>query len=264
MPTTASGRSAEPKRNSEQSGVRVIAKAAAVLRTLGQHPEGLSIREIAKLIDVPRSTVQRIVEALDNENLVISASATSGVKLGPALIGLAALAKKFDIAEIARPLMIQLAKDLGETVDLAVLDRDKAVVVDQIPGIHRLTAVSAVGDTLPLHCTASGKAALAALSDEEISKLRTRLKLSARTKNTITTWDKLEAEIAWIRRHGVAFDREEYLVGITAVAGALRGPSDELAIVSVPAPTERFTANEKVLAKTVIERCQALQKRLQR
>jgi DNA-binding IclR family transcriptional regulator len=257
-------RSVKTTRQSEYSGVRVIAKAAAVLRALGQHPEGLSIREIGKLIDVPRSTVQRIVDALDQENLVISASPTSGVKLGPALIGLAALVQKFDIAELARPVMVQLVKDLGETVDLAVLDRDKAVVVEQLQGLHRLTAVSAVGDTLPLHCSASGKAVLAMLSEDELDKLRPRIKLMPRTKNTITTWAKLDEEIRFIRRHGVALDNEEYLIGIRAAAAAFRGPEDEVAVLSVPAPTDRFTATEKTITRILMERCKLLQRRLQR
>lgn len=252
------------KRDSESSGVRVIAKAAAVLRALGQHPEGLSIREIGRLIDVPRSTVQRIVDALDQENLVISASPTSGVKLGPALIALAALARKFDIAELAHPVMVQLVKDLGETVDLAVLDREKAVVVDQLQGTHPLRAVSAVGDTLPLHCTASGKAVLALLPEEELERLRSKLKLVARTRNTITSWDKLDEQIRQIRRLGISYDHEEYLIGISAAGAAFRGPNDEIGVFSVPAPTDRFTSSEKSIAKILLERCKMLQRRLQR
>jgi IclR family acetate operon transcriptional repressor len=252
------------KRESEYSGVRVIAKAAAVLRALGKHPEGLSIREIGKLIDVPRSTVQRIVDALDQENLVISASPTSGVKLGPALIALAALTQKFDILEIARPVMMQLVKDLGETVDLAVLDRDKAVVVEQVSGIHPLRAVSAVGDTLPLYCTASGKAILALLSDTELVKLRSRLELLPRTRNTLTSWDKLDEQIRSIRRHGFSVDREECFAGISAVGAAFRGPGEEIAVFSVPTPTDRFIASEKTMAKILLERCRMLQRRLQR
>ena len=263
MPTTSSG-SAKAEGSSDYSGVRVIAKAAAILRALGRHPEGMSIREIGKLIDVPRSTVQRIVDALDQENLVISASPTSGVKLGPALIGLAALAKKFDVAEMAHPVVAQLAKELGETVDLAVLDRDKAVVVDQVSGINKLRAVSAVGDTLPLHCTASGKAILAMLPDDELDKLRTRLKLQPRTKNTILTWSKLDEEIRNIRRHGYSVDREESFPGICAVGAAFRGPGDEIAVFSVPTPTERFTAAEKATVKALLEHCRLFQRRLQR
>ena len=246
---------------SSSSGIRVIARAAEILRVLGQNPDGLSIREIGKSIGVPRSTVQRMVEALDKESLVISASINGGVRLGPGLIALAALAKPFNVVEIAYPVIRQLAKDLGETVDLTVLDRDQMVVVDQAPGIHPLRAVSYVGGTLPLHCTATGKAVLAVLSDEQLAKLRKTLKLEPRTKNTILQWEKLDRELQWIRKHGFAYDREESFEGICAVGVALVGRSGEFAALSVPVPSKRFADIEKVLISEVMDRCKQLQRR---
>lgn len=248
----------------EQSGVRVIARAAEILRALGQHPEGLSIREIAGLIGVPRSTVQRIVDALDRENFVISASATSGVRLGPAFIGLAALVKKFDIVEMAGPIIRQLAKDVGETVDLAIMDRDKSVVVDQVAGIHPLRAVSYIGSTLPLHCSATGKAILGALSDEQLARVRRSLRLEKRTKNTILSWERLEREIDRVRKTGVAVDHEECFEGVCAVACALLGPTGEVAAISIVVPRERFLTAEVSFASTLVDHCRSLQRRIQR
>jgi IclR family acetate operon transcriptional repressor len=247
--------------DSTASGIRVIARAADILRILGQNPDGLSIREIGKSIGVPRSTVQRMVEALDKESFVISASFNGGVRLGPGLIALAGLAKPFNVVEIAYPVIRQFAKDVGETVDLTVLDRDKMVVVDQAPGIHPLRAVSYVGGTLPLHCTATGKAVLAALPEEQLAKLSKTLKLERRTSNTILRWDKLERELEWVRKHGFAYDREESFEGITAVGVALVGRSNQYAAVSVPVPSNRFASIEKTLVSMIIERSQQLQKR---
>ena len=256
--------SQEYNRESASSSVQVIARAGAILRALGQHPDGLTIRQISQLVCVPRSTVQRIVEALDNENLVISASATSGVRLGPALIALAALTKQFDIAKIAHPIMARLARDLGETVSLAVLDGRKAVVVDQVPGVHALRAVSAVGNSLPLHCSASGKALLAVLPDEQLRKFLGRINFLPMTNNTLRTWTELEDELRWVRRHGCAFDREEHQNGICAVGTVIYGPSGEMAAMTIPAPKERFVAMEGKLIRTLLERCHTLQRRLRR
>ena len=77
------------KKSSRRSGVQVIARAATILRSLEGEPEGLSLRDIASRVDLPRSTVQRIVTALADEHLLIAASAKMRVKLGPALIRLA-------------------------------------------------------------------------------------------------------------------------------------------------------------------------------
>ena len=122
-------------------------------------PEGLSLGQIAQRVGLARSTVQRIVDALRAEQFVIAASPTAGVRLGPALIRLAASASvEFD--HITRPIMAELSQELGETVDLSVLKGNSAVFTDQIQGRHRLRAVSAIGESFPLHCTANGKALL--------------------------------------------------------------------------------------------------------
>jgi IclR family transcriptional regulator, acetate operon repressor len=244
--------SSDPRRE----GIQVIARAGTILRALERHPEGLTLSEIAKLVNLPRSTVQRIVDALDRENLVLTAA--GGVRLGPALVPLAA-ATRFEIAVLARPFLVRLAKSTGETVDLSVLDQGKAVYLEQIPGVHRLRVDSAVGLSLPLHCSANGKALLAALTNTELEKLRKRLKLTRLTENTITSWRGLERELNTVRQHGIAFDREEVSIGISAIGAAFRGPTGELAAVSVVVPTQRFASSQKALARKVIASFQTLQ-----
>jgi len=252
------------KKESDSSGIRVISRAAEILKIVSKHPEGLTLREISDRVRLPRSTVQRIVSALDDANLLIPASPTSGVRLGPELIALGSLAKQFDIVETLRPLLVQLSKDLGETVDLAVLGSEKAVVVDQIPGVHPLMAVSNVGTSLPLHCSASGKALMATIQPDELAKLKKHYRLTARTQNSICDWDVLMVELEEIRRGGLAYDREECFLGICAVGAALRAPTGEFASISMPVPSERFLRTEKTLVSTLLERAGTMQNRFMR
>ena len=72
-----------------RNGIQVIARAAAVLRALKDDPTGLSLGQIAERVALPRSTVQRIVAALQDERLVISSNQGSGIRLGPELHALA-------------------------------------------------------------------------------------------------------------------------------------------------------------------------------
>ncbi len=243
------------------TGIRVIARAADILKTLGLHPEGLTLREIANRVSLPRSTVQRIVKALDDANFVIAASPTSGVRLGPALTSLAGSAKQIDIVQICRPLIIKLNKDCGETVDFAVPGNEKAVVVDQLPGVHRLVAVTAIGSSLPLHASASGKALMAQLSPRELAGLRQRYRLVQFTKHTIKSWVELEQELAQIRRDGIAYDNEECFIGIRCVAMVICGPNGETGAVSIPVPGDRFESNKEYLVQILRRRCGALQRR---
>ena len=246
---------------SGRQGIQVIARAAALLRALERRPEGLSLGELAKAVSLPRSTVQRIVDALDDEGLVLAASASSGVRLGPALLSLAA-ATRFHIAEAARETLEALAKECGETVDLSVLDQHKVVFIDQVAGTHRLTAISAVGVSFPLHSSANGKAMLAAMAADEIAKVKRHLRLTAITPNTITSWDRLGQELEQIRSKGVSFDREENSLGICAVSVAIRSPAGELAAISIPVPTQRFKETEVELSRALIVHCDRLQKRM--
>ncbi|HTB88351.1 MAG TPA: helix-turn-helix domain-containing protein, partial [Steroidobacteraceae bacterium] len=147
--------------------IQVIARAASVLRALEGEQSGLSLAQIAQRVNLARSTVQRIVDALREEHFVIAATPTSGVRLGPALIRLAASASvEFDL--ITRPLMVDLSQKLGETVDLSVLKGFSAIFTDQVQGAHRLRAVSAVGESFPLHCTANGKALLSVMPENHL------------------------------------------------------------------------------------------------
>ncbi|OGA29232.1 MAG: hypothetical protein A3I01_06175 [Betaproteobacteria bacterium RIFCSPLOWO2_02_FULL_65_24] len=242
-------------------GIRVIARAAEVLRALEGREEGLSLGQLARQLGLPRSTVQRIVNALDAENFVIAASPTARVRLGPALMRIAD-STRFRIAEVAHPYMEQLSGETGETVDLSVRDQDKLVFLDQVPGSHRLRAVSAVGVSFPLHCSANGKALLAALSEAELDRLRSSLSLTAHTANTITNWKTLTAELERIREEGIAYDREEHSAGISAVAAIVRGHTGETAAISIPTPTQRFAALEPQLRSGLVDCCGRLQQAL--
>lgn len=256
--------SAEPATApNEKQSIQVIARAAAILRVLEQNPNGLSLGEIAKRVTLPRSTVQRIVDALDRESLLIASSATTGVRLGPALVALAA-GTRFEIADMARPTLEALAKETGESVDLAIADQQKVVFIDQVAGTHRLTAVSAIGVSFPLHCSANGKAMLAALAERDLVRIKRGMKLTRQTSNTITSWPELENELLRIRQAGVAVDREENSLGICAIAATIQSPSGELAAISIPVPTQRFMTNEKLLTETLSAHCEALRRTLNR
>lgn len=248
---------------SERQGIQVIARAATLLRALERRPDGLSLGELAKAVSLPRSTVQRLVDALDNEGFVMAASATTGVRLGPMLLALAA-ATRFHIAEVARETLKSLAKETGETVDLSLVDQEKVVFIDQVAGTHRLTAMSAVGVSFPLHSSANGKALLAAMGNDEVAKLRKRMRLTSLTPHTLSTWSALEGEIEQVRKRGWAYDREENSLGISAVSVAIRSPSGELAAISIPAPTQRFNDSEAALTQALLRHTAALQRSLTR
>ena len=230
----------------DKTQVQVIARAAAILHALEDEADGLSLGQIAQRVNLARSTVQRIVAALAAEKFLIAASPNGRVRLGPTILRLAASART-DFVAIARPFLVQLSNELKETVDLAVVKKDHLVFIDQVIGSHRLRAVSAVGETFPLHCTANGKAYLAELETDAIARL-IGASYEQRTPRTLTRLEDLLKDLKSVRKTGVAFDREEHTQGICAAGVATRDPLGNVIAISVPVPAQRFYQHQRNIA----------------
>lgn len=244
----------------DRQGIQVIARAAAILRSLAREADGLSLAEISGLVRLPRSTVQRIVGALIEEQLLIPASSRARVKLGPGLTQLAS-AVSLGVERIARPLMQKLARLADETVDLSVLKGNSVAFVEQIQGTQRLVAVSAVGREFPLHCTANGKAILSILpAGRRAEVLATRL--ARYTPNTIVDKATLDTQLREIERRGLAFDIEEHSDGICAVGAAFRDPSGREYSLSIPVPSARFESKKALLSKLLKKSLLDLQRQM--
>ena len=158
------------------------------------------------------------------------------ISLGGRLLGLGS-ADAAQIATTFRPTLERVAELTGETVDLSILRAGQMWFIDQIESGHRLRAVSAVGDRFPLHDTANGKAALALLGAAEVDDLLAHVAADRA--------DTLRAELAETRAGRIAFDRDEHTAGISAAGVAGRAAGGNVVAISVPAPTDRFAANEK-------------------
>jgi DNA-binding IclR family transcriptional regulator len=235
-----------------RGGIQVIARAAAILRLLEGHPEGLSLGAIAKSVGLPRSTVQRIVGALSAERLVVAGGSGRGVRLGPGLVSLGSAARSH-FHGIIRPHLRALSDELRETVDLSIRDGKVAVFIDQAVSEERqLRAVSGMGVSFPLHCCANGKALLAGLDADTLARLLPRLDLEPLTPNTITSRKRLVEELETIKDRGIAYDREEHTIGICAVGTIVTDPFDGHLGVSIAVPSTRFGGNEPKLVKALI------------
>lgn len=227
---TASRTGSRDQEGDSRTGIQVIARAASVLRVL-KGSSGMSLGQIAEHANLPRSTVQRIVDALQAERLVIASSGGGGIRLGPELHALSEAAR-FNVVDLMRPLLLRLVAQTEETVDLSVLRDGRMVFIDQVPGSHRLRAISAVGEVFPLATTANGRACLALLDDAEARRLL--------TAEGLASPEEVMAKLADVRRLGLAFDEDEHTPGISAVGLGFVDPRGDRYAVSVPVPTSRF------------------------
>jgi DNA-binding IclR family transcriptional regulator len=241
----------------DRNGVQVIHRAAAILRALRDETSGLTLSQIADRVGLARSTVYRLVAALEQERFVAAASTSRGFRLGPGLASLTIAATR-DLTALIHPYVAQLSQELNETVDLAVLEHDHVLIVDRVVAASRTLLVqSNVGALLPAHTTAPGKALLAALADQALEE-RMPAKLERLTPVTITSRGQLFEELERVRKTGIAYARGEHTPGIDAVAVAVGPARHPIAAISVPMPAQRFEASERTIvaatrrARTVV------------
>src|ERR1017187_4928966 len=143
-------------------GVQVIARGGQIFRALDGEPWGLTLSQLAVRLNLPRSTVHRLVSALVNEGLLMSASVAGRVRIGTEFVRIAT-ASRSELRDQVAPLMRRVNEAVGETTDCGGLEGAQVRVIDVIETPHQLRAVSNIGAVFPLYCTAKGKAILAEL-----------------------------------------------------------------------------------------------------
>lgn len=193
-------------------GIQVLRRAAAALDEIAASPGQLRLVDLGGRLGLAKSTVRRLLVGLVEIGFA-SIDDEGRISLGERLLGLGG-ADDASLATQFRPTLDKLARTTGETVDLSVLRGQQMLFIDQVQSAHRLRAVSAVGVRFPLESTANGKAALELLTDPSAG-------LS-----------------------DIAFDRDEHTAGISAAGIAARTTGGHIVAISVPAPSDRFDANE--------------------
>ncbi|TWI52475.1 IclR family transcriptional regulator [Pseudomonas duriflava] len=234
----------------DRGGIQVISRAAAILRCLENEPAGLSLGAIAKRIDLPRSTVQRLVDALALEQL-LEVHGAGGVRLGPALIRLASRSHG-DITQRAKPFLEALSTRTGETAILVHAHGAELMALHVAISNQELRVAPVPGNFLAIHATSGGKILLAGMSDRAVTQLLNE-PLRSLTPNTHTALLPLLEELRQVRQEGFAYDREEHMIGVRAIATGIETPHGHYAI-SLAGPAFRIVAAQDEL-RAALDEC---------
>lgn len=250
--------SGETRSNSVNSVHRAIS-ILQVLARLG----AAGVTEIANELEVHKSTVFRLLATLESRGLVEQTSARGRYQVAYGVAEIAAgAAQKPELGVTGRQTCQELAGEVGETVNIVVLDGNAVLTIEQVIGESALSAVNWVGKRAPIHATSSGKVFLAAMdADERTAALKGRLE--AFTEHTITDRRQLEKQLAAVREQGYAFTYEEHAIGLTAVAAPIRGLRGEvIAAITVSGPNFRIDKDAiPVLAEQVIAAAEQISER---
>lgn len=222
------------------SSVQSVDRAISILEILARTGQS-GVTEIAGELGVHKSTAFRLVSALQGRGLVEQSAERGGYRLGVGIVRLAGAATaRLDVIREARPLVQALARDTGETVNIAVLSEGSALYVEQEAGSAALQAHNWVGQHIPLHATSNGKVLLSGLPDDRVEEEVGR-RLRAYTPTTVTSLRALLGQLEEVRRVGHAVAVEELEPGLTAVAAPLRNVhGDVIASLSVSGAAFRY------------------------
>lgn len=217
----------------------VLRRAFMILSAFKADQEVRTLAEITREVGLPKSTVHRLAQQLVDEGALERSA--GGYRLGLQMFEIGSrIGPQRRLREVAAPFMQDLYEATHETVQLGVLDDLEVVYLAKIEGHRAVKLPTWIGCRMPTYCTALGKVLLAFSEPDVVSRV-IDAGMTNRTPYTITNPRVLAQQLADIARAGVAYDREESVVGAACAAAPIfdwRGRS--IGALSVSGPMVRF------------------------
>lgn len=235
-----------------------------MLEVLSAAGGNLSLTELAERLDLPKSSVHRLLAVLIAHGFVEQDPSTKRYQLGMKVFEIGStVIHRIGLHQAAHPVLEELAIRTGETCHLAVLSGAEAVYVYKIDGNSSIIMSSRVGKRAPCYCTSIGKV-LIAWGGEDLFRRVIWMGLHPYTRHTITRESELAAELERVRQQGYAFDKEEYEDGLRCIAAPIRDHSGRvIAAVGIAGPAWRFSEEQLPgLAEIVSTSAQAISRNL--
>jgi len=211
----------------------VLWKAFDVLGAFSHRHRVLTLAQIVRYTGMPKSTVHRVLAMLADVGAVEQAD--GGYRIGLRMFTLGALPPEAALREAALVHLEELHRYTGQTLHFAVLRGADVIYLEKLPGRKGIPTPAIIGDRLPAHCTAVGKALLTFSGDETVAGALAG-PLRRRTARSLLTAGQVRSQLAAIRVSGFALDREESADGLACVAVPVLVRDQAVAAVSVAFP----------------------------
>ena len=242
-----------------------VKKAFQILGLIAGSDHGLKISDLSKTLNISKSTVHGITTALEEIGAVQRDPPTKRYTPGLTLfeLGRAAYAR-IDLKVLARSLMEDLMLKTRESVFLGVKNGDHVTIVDIVESMQDLKITSPIGTTIPLMAGAIGKVFLSSMTDEKALAYMCSKELACYTENTITDQEHFIDEIRKVQQSGYAFDNEEYIQGVRAVASPIKFNGHLTAAIWVVGFTPSMDQDKmKAVAKQITLTAQEIQNNIE-
>ncbi len=226
-------------KNPIQSAARIF----QVMEMLADHG-AMGLMEISASLGLHKSTVHRLLMSLVYMGYAKQDELTQKYSLSYKIVNMAGkILDHTDILQTARPYLKQLSEISGEAVHFVQREGGHILYIDKIEAkVGTIRMVSHVGMVRPMYCSGVGKAIMATLSDEEISRIWKESCIEKRTDHTITDLPRFFQEMETVKKEGYALDDEENEKGVRCIAACLRSYQKEVKYAfSVSGPASRMT-----------------------
>lgn len=212
-----------------------VSRALSLLRVLADGPRSLD--ELAAHLDVHKTTVLRLLRAMEAERFV-QHDHEHRYRLGSTLFELSNRSlEQRDIRTLARPYLATLNAETKQTIHLATYESGEAVYIDKFDATQSVRMYSRIGRPAPLHCTAVGKILISGLPADEQVRVAHRIEYTRFTDRTIDTPERYLEELALVTRQGYAEDHEEHESFVNCIGVPVRdGTGSIVAAVSMSVP----------------------------
>lgn len=248
--------------------MQAVDRISAILREICQAEHGITLTELSDAVMLPKSTLHRILKALERQRFVYQDDVTMRFRLGSEILLLGSKAlNQIDIADISRPHMESLFRQLDETVFLSVFDNDRVVCVYRIAQMERSVRYFVnVGAVMPFHCSAAGKAVLAFQPEKIVGRLLQEYDYISYTPMTVTGLNLLMEDLERTRQLGYAVcDREMEPLVRAVSAPVLRHDGTAIASITCVGLIDQFKDTfVQQVAESVVECAAMASEQLQR
>ena len=234
-----------------------VGKALRVLDLVAEAGRPVRFAELLGASDYPKATLFRFMQTLTKQGMLSYDAQGQTYALGLRLVRLAHSAwEQSSLAPLARPYLKELAQKVGETIHLAQMEQGQVLFVDKHKTTDRFETLAEAGRVAPAHCTGVGKAILAFMSPDRLDRAMKHQNFIQYTPATHISAEGVMSEFEEIRRHGVAYDREEHEEEIISIAAPILTLSGQvIGAVSIASSTHRnsietLTSYREELIKT--------------
>ncbi|MGW8303185.1 MAG: IclR family transcriptional regulator [Desulfobacterales bacterium] len=245
--------------------VKSADRTILILEAVARRNEGVTHGDLSEMLRIPKSSLSSLLANLQNRDYLFLDRRNKRYTLGPKILFLAgSYLSSTDIVQRGRPVIDKLMAQTEESAGLTIKKGSEILTVynknSPLPIIRSLQ----IGDRAPIYATAAGRVILAYLPDAEIDHYLATADMKPLTAKTITEPDRIRLEIKAIRKMGVAFCREEFHEGSTAMAAPVFDMHGmPIASIHVAAPSTRFNARkEKIIADALRQSTKELSYRL--